>query len=114
MSDRAPRRRGLSVRSKLFLLSAGPVLVTGTLLLALSFWGQAYTSRAYDEALQWAHHAEVLRNLDWAARFYIDSVADRFTEDPLPHQAESKDKLTRARVEALVLARSFSPEEQVA
>ena len=114
MRTRVARRRGLSVSSKLFLLSGGPVLLTGTLLLALFFWGHGYTSTAYAEALAWARHAEVLRDLDWAARFYVDSVADRFTEDPLPHQAESKEKLRRARGEALSLTRSFSPEEQAA
>lgn len=104
----------LSVRSKLLLLAAAPVLITGTLLLGLFLWGHAATARAYEQALAWENHAEALRKLDWAARFYIDSIADGVEPDPLPHAAESRAKLAQARAEALALAAGFAAKEQAA
>jgi signal transduction histidine kinase len=104
----------MSVRSKLVLLSAAPVLVTGTLLLALFLWGHGGSSAAYEHARAWEEHAESLRTLDWAVRFYVDSVADGIVEDPMPHHAESKAKLAQARTEVLSLSRRFSIEEQAA
>jgi signal transduction histidine kinase len=112
MSARAPRRRGMSVRGKLLLLSAGPVLVTGTLLAALFTWSHEVGYRAYEDALAWQHHAQALRSLDGAARFYVDTIADGIVQDPMPHGTESRQALTRARAEALSLSRRFSADEQ--
>lgn len=110
----APRLRGMSVSKKLILLSAAPVSVTGGLLLLLFLWGHEITSRAYDDALAWERHVQALQKLDWAARFYFDSVADRFVQDPLPHGEESRTTLASARAESLRLARRLSPAEQAA
>ena len=108
------RLRGLSVRGKLILLSAAPVTVTGALLLALFLWGHARAIEANDEAMAWHRHAEALRTLDWAARFYVDTVADGIEQDPMPHGDESRAKLRQARTDALLLSERFSPEEQAA
>jgi signal transduction histidine kinase len=104
----------MSVRKKLLLLSASPVFVTGGLLLALFFWGHEISSKAYEDAMAWERHARALQNLDWAVRFYFDSVADRIEQDPLPHGAESSKALARARAESLRLSKRFSPVEQAA
>jgi len=104
----------MSVRQKLILLSSAPVFVTGGLLLVLSLWGHEISAKAYDDAIAWERHAMALQNLSWAARFYFDSVADRIEEEPLPHGAESREALVRARAEALRLSRRFSPAEQAA
>ena len=108
MSAGATRLRGLSVRKKLLLLSSAPVFVTGGLLLALFLWGNERNSRAYEDAVAWERHAMALQNLDWAARLYFDSVADRISQDPLPHGPESREALARARAEALWLSGRFS------
>jgi signal transduction histidine kinase len=102
----------MSVRKKLLLLSAAPVFVTGGLLLALFFWGHTITSRAYEDAMAWERHATVLRNLDWAARFYVDGMADRIAEDPFPHVEESREALARARAASISLSRRFTRAEQ--
>jgi signal transduction histidine kinase len=104
----------MSVRKKLILLSSAPVFVTGGLLLALFLWGHETSFKAYEDAMAWERHAMALQNLDWAARFYFDSVADRIEEEPLPHGAESREALAHARTEALWLSRRFSPAEQAA
>jgi len=100
------------VRKKLLLLSSAPVFVTGGLLLALFLWGNERNSRAYEDAVAWERHAMALQNLDWAARLYFDSVADRISQDPLPHGPESREALARARAEALWLSGRFSLAEQ--
>jgi signal transduction histidine kinase len=105
--------RGLSVRGKLLLLSGGPVLVTSAALIALIFVSHRAESRAGQQALAWQHHALALRNLDWAVRFYLDDVGDGTRQDPVPDRTESREALTRARAEALLLSLQFSDEEQL-
>jgi len=112
VSAGATRLRGLSVRKKLLLLSSAPVFVTGGLLLALFLWGNERSSRAYEDAMAWERHARALQDLNWAARFYFDSVADRISQDPLPHGPESREALARARAESLWLSGRFSQAEQ--
>jgi signal transduction histidine kinase len=107
----ALRLRGMSVRSKLILVAATPILVAGGLLLALFFWGHAATARAYEDAIAWERHSRALQNLDWAVRFYLDSVSDRVTQDALPHSMESAKALVRSRAEALGLAKHFDAAE---
>jgi signal transduction histidine kinase len=105
----------MSVRRKLLLLTAAPVFITSGLLLALFLWGHEITSSAYDDAMAWKRHAMALQNLNWAARFYFDSVADGTVQgDRVPHDAESSAALARARAESLALSRQFSPAEQAA
>lgn len=112
MNDHRRSVRGISVRTRLLLLSAGPVLVTSALLIPLFLWGQQASSRAYEHALAWEHQAEALRNLNWAARMYFDTVGDRITHDPVSHFEEAKEDLAEARAEALRMAKRFSVEEQ--
>lgn len=112
MRGGAANPRGMSVRAKLLLLSAAPVLVTSGLLLALFTWSQWITSSSYEEALAWQRHANALEGLDAAARFYVDAISDQFSHDPSPHEAESRETFDRARSLALSLSRKFSAEEQ--
>jgi len=102
----------MSVRRKLYLFSAAPVFVAGALLLALFLWSHEVTSRAYKDAIAWERHARALENLDWAARYYFNSVAERIAQAPLLREAASRDTLARARAASLLLSRQFSADEQ--
>lgn len=112
MSGAAEQPRATSIRTRLLVVAAAPVLVTGAILSGLFLWGHTVQVRAYEEALAWARHTKALRDLDWAARFYVDSVADKTVADPFTHEAESRQALTRARAEAEALAPRFSAEDQ--